>query len=65
MPPGWLLIGRSKNGRPRALPMSGEAQEMLRLLFEDQTRGEYVFQNGRTGVNIVDHLTFHDRRWRR
>lgn len=75
--PGWLLIERSKNGRPRALPLSGKAQGVLRLLFDDETRGEYVFQNERTGGNIsniktgftgacrdagIDNLTFHDLR---
>lgn len=75
--PGWLLIERSKNGRPRVVPMSGRVRSLLRTLAEDETRGEYVFQNGRTGVNVkdiktgfsgacreagIDNLTFHDLR---
>jgi integrase len=75
--PGWLLIEKSKSGRPRALPISGKARSLLRLLYSDETRGEYVFQNSLTGSNILDiktgftgacreagigNLTFHDLR---
>ncbi|HEX8474557.1 MAG TPA: site-specific integrase [Pyrinomonadaceae bacterium] len=75
--PGWLLIERSKNGRPRALPMSGKARELLRTLNGDETRGRYVFHNPKTGGHVADiktgfngacreagieNLTFHDLR---
>lgn len=54
MAPGWLLIEKSKSGRPRSLPMSGKVRRLLQLLYDDETRGEYVFQNGLTGSSIVD-----------
>ncbi|HEV2860762.1 MAG TPA: site-specific integrase [Pyrinomonadaceae bacterium] len=77
IPPGWLLIERSKNGRPRIIPMSGKVWEMLYHLCQDATGGEYVFENIRTGSHILDikrgftsavagagimNLTFHDLR---
>jgi integrase len=75
--PGWLLIERSKNGRPRAIPMSGRVRDMMAGLYDDESRGEFVFQNERTGLSINDiktgftgacreadilNLTFHDLR---
>jgi integrase len=75
--PGWLLVEKSKNGRPRCLPMSGRFRSMLAGLYEDEARGEFVFQNERTGLSIGDiktgfasarreagisNLTFHDLR---
>ena len=52
--PGWLLIEKSKSGRPRTLPMSGKVRNILRPLYGDETRGDYVFQNGLTGSCIAD-----------
>jgi integrase len=75
--PGWLLIERSKSGRPRRLPMSGKARGVLQTLHADETRGMFVFQNARTGGPVadiktgftgacrdagIDNLTFHDLR---
>lgn len=75
--PGWLLIEQSKNGRPRVLPMSGNAHELLRMLCEDEMRGRYVFHNPKTGGHVsdiktgftaacrdagIENLTFHDLR---
>jgi integrase len=75
--PGWLLIEKSKNGRPRRLPMSGQVRVMMARLHGDEARGEFVFQNSRTGLSISDiktgftgacreagisNLTFHDLR---
>lgn len=77
VPPGWLLIEKSKNDRPRTVPMSGEVREMLYRLCQGATCGEYVFGNIRTGGHILDikrgftsavtdagivNLTFHDLR---
>jgi integrase len=77
VPPGWLFIERSKNGRPRSVPMSAKARALLETLSEDVTNGEYVFQNCQTGGAILDiktgftgavaaagieNLTFHDLR---
>jgi integrase len=77
VPPGWLLIERSKNGRPRTIPMSGKVREMLFGLCQDAASGGYVFGNVRTGGHILDikkgftsavadagivNLTFHDLR---
>ena len=75
--PGWLFIERSKSGKPRALPMSSRVKGLLNALYSDETRGRFVFQNDRTGVNIsdiktgftgacrdagIENLTFHDLR---
>jgi integrase len=75
--PGWLLIEKSKNGRPRVIPMSRRVRKILQVLCEDVTTGEYVFRSIRTGERIndikkgfvsacdeagIDNLTFHDLR---
>jgi integrase len=75
--PSWLLIEKSKNGRPRALPMSQRVRQILQMLSEDATAGKYVFSSIRTGSRIDDikkgfvsacqeakiiNLTFHDLR---
>jgi integrase len=75
--PRWLLIERSKNGRPRTIPMCVKVSDLLRACGRDETRGEYVFRNARTGFSIsdiktaftgacrdagIDNLTFHDLR---
>lgn len=77
VPPGWLLIERSKNGRPRVIPMSGKVRDMLFGLCQDAACGKYIFGNIRTGGHILDikrgftsavadaeitNLTFHDLR---
>jgi len=77
VPPGWLLIERSKNGRPRVIPMSGKVRDMLFSLCQDAACGRYVFENISTGRHILDikrgftsavsdagisNLTFHDLR---
>ncbi len=77
VPPGWLLIERSKSGKPRALPLSSKARSVLSALHRDELRGRFVFQNAKTGVNSsdvktsftgacrdagLDNLTFHDLR---
>ena len=77
VPPGWLLIERSKNGRPRTIPMSGKVRDVLFRLCQDAACGGYVFGNIRTGGHILDikkgftsavtdagivNLTFHDLR---
>ena len=75
--PGWLLIERSKNGRPRAISMSRRVRKILQALCEDVTTGKFVFRSIRTGERIndikkgfvsacqeagLDNLTFHDLR---
>jgi integrase len=75
--PDWLLIEKSKNGRARAIPMSRRVRQILQMLSEDATAGEYVFSSIRTGSRIDDikkgfvsacqeakvvNFTFHDLR---
>jgi integrase len=52
--PGWLLIEKSKNGRPRTIPMSGRVRRVIERLCEEAVAGEYVFESIRTGQKIVD-----------
>ena len=77
VPAGWLLIEKSKNGRPRTIPMSRRVRSVLKLLCEDATASENVFRSIRSGTRINDfkkafvgacreaalvNLTFHDLR---
>ena len=52
--PGWLLIEKSKSGRPRLVPMSKRARAILKVLCEEETPGEYVFRSVRAGSRIND-----------
>ena len=75
--PGWLLIEKTKNGKPRTIPTSQRVQAILKMLCEDHTTGEYIFTSIKTGTRINDmkkgfvsaccdagivNLTFHDLR---
>lgn len=75
--PGWLLIQKSKNGKPRTIPMSSRVRRIIERLCAEATDGGYVFESIRTGRKITDvkrgftsacleagveNLTFHDLR---
>lgn len=75
--PGWLFIEKSKNGSPRAIPMSQRVRGVLQRLTEDATVGSYVFRSIRSDSLIndikkgfvsacqeakIENLTFHDLR---
>lgn len=77
VPPGWLLIVKSKSGRPRVIPMSRRVRRIMLALCEDVMGGEHVFRSVRTGGRITDikkgfvsarreagvtNFTFHDLR---
>lgn len=59
--PSWLLIEKSKNGRPRAIPMSERVRRILKMLSEDATAIEYVFSSIRTKSRIDDIEGFRER----
>lgn len=54
VPPNWLIITESKNGKPRVIPMSGRVRRRLEALCSDVTCGRYVFGSVRTGRRITD-----------
>jgi integrase len=73
--PAWLLIEKTKNGKPRTIPIQRVAA-ILRTLC-DATTGEYIFTSAQTGSQFKDtkkafvsacreakivNLTFHDLR---
>ncbi len=75
--PGWLLIEKSKNGKPRTIPMSGRVRRVIERLCAEATASGYVLESIRTGRKItdvkrgftsacleaeIDNLTFHDLR---
>ncbi len=75
--PAWLLIEKTKNGKPRTIPMSQRVAAILRTLCEDATTGEYIFTSAKTGSQFkgtkkafvsacreakIVNLTFHDLR---
>jgi integrase len=54
---GFILIGDSKSGRSRKIPMNGAVFEALASLKQS---GEFVFQNGSTDSHVLDVKTaFH------
>src|SRR5690348_7268422 len=52
--PSWLLIEKTKNGKPRTIPMSQRVAAILRMLCEDETTGEYIFTSDKTGSRFID-----------
>lgn len=54
VPPGWLLIEKSKNGRPRVIPMSQRVRKILQVLCDDVAVSKYVFRSIRTSERISD-----------
>ena len=77
VPPGWLFIKKSKNGRPRFVPMCRKVREILQSLCGDASRGRFIFESLVEGKAIsdiktgftgavraagIDDLTFHDLR---
>ena len=77
VPAGWLFVERSKNGKPRAIPMAGKVRVILESLGDDATRGGFLFESPVGGKAMTDiktgftnavrasglrNLTFHDLR---
>ena len=75
--PNHVLIPKSKNGKPRTIPLSSVANGIFFELLADESTSEYVFANPNTGkpyTNIgksfaaacedagIEDLTFHDLR---
>ena len=75
--PNWLLIEKSKNGKPRSIPMSKPVRSILEILCSDTTSDGFVFGNPRTNSHVkdikhgfrgaregagIEDLTFHDLR---
>jgi integrase len=71
------LIEKTKNGKPRTIPMSQRVAAILKRLCEDETTVEYIFTSDKTGSRFIDtkkaftsacreakitNLTFHDLR---
>lgn len=54
VPPNWLIITKSKNRKPRVIPMSRRVRQKLEALCTDATCGKYVFTSARTGGKITD-----------
>jgi integrase len=52
--PNWLIIPKTKNRKPRVIPMSRRVRQRLEALCADATRGKYVFGSVRTGGKITD-----------
>jgi integrase len=75
--PDWLLVEKTKNGRPRVIPMSQRVRGILARLTADAAVGDLVFTSIRSDSRITDikkafvsaceeakikNLTFHDLR---
>ena len=52
VPPGHLLVVKSKNKRPRTIPMTARVRSELLRVIQSRTEGP-VFTSARTGVNLV------------
>jgi integrase len=51
--PGELLVVRSKNGKPRTVPLTDKARHVAESQLADATTGRYLFTNHRTGGVIA------------
>ena len=75
--PNWLLIEKTKNGKPRCISMSRPVRKILHVLCSDATSQGFVFGNPMTGSHVkdikhgfraacveagIEDLTFHDLR---
>ena len=75
--PNWLLIEKTKNGKPRCIPVSQPVRNMLQVLCAVATSDGFIFGNPMTGSHVKDikhgfrgaceaadiqDLTFHDLR---
>lgn len=75
--PNHVLIPKSKNGKPRTIPLSSVARDVFTGLLSDESTSEYVFANPDTSKPYTDvgklfakacadagieDLTFHDLR---
>ncbi len=75
--PNHVLIPKSKNGKPRTIPLSSVAKDIFASLLSDESTSEYVFANPDTNKPYTDigklfakacadagieDLTFHDLR---
>ena len=52
MKPNHILVVKSKNKRPRTIPMTDRARGELLEVIQDRTEG-FVFCSHRTGVNFT------------
>jgi integrase len=52
--PYHLLVIKSKNGKPRVVPISPKAVKVFFSLMNGQTTGEYVFTSFRTGGGLTE-----------
>jgi integrase len=51
--PGELIVTKSKNGKPRTVPLTALARRVAELQIDDVTTGRYLFTNKRTGGAIA------------
>jgi len=52
--PNELLVTRSKNGKPRTVPLTAEARRIAEAQMADVTTGTYLFTSYKTGTMIVE-----------
>ncbi len=52
--PGELLVVRSKNGKPRTVPLTTEARRIAEIQINDETTRRYLFTSFRTGGMISE-----------
>ena len=52
--PGELLVTKSKNGKPRAIPLTAEARRIAEAQMADATTKKFLFTSRRTGGMISE-----------
>jgi integrase len=52
--PSELLVVRSKNGKPRTVPLTAEARRIAEIQINDETTRRYLFTSFRTGGMISE-----------